>query len=230
MDIVIIVPHGKCYKGPRMCDTRAKETANRLFVKVKAAGHRVRMFMTPHIRKIHDYNRDSSWVTEFRERIRSYIESRTGPVLIYEVHSFPPDTKEMDENQMVIFDIKAGEMAGCTLLKALEPLNLDIVQVTGSPVCSLQTEFANRPGVFHHLLEFNESYDMLTKKEEERITSALTAFCLAPQLNLNCMRLRFGLLTYGMLIILVLILTWYLLYYPQYAADNSILFARHDRR
>lgn len=206
MDVVIIAPHSKCYDGPRMCDTRALEIAENLYEKIQATGLRVKLFNAPEIRAIHDYNRDSSINTEFRQSIREYIKSIDNLPIIYEIHSFPDNTPEMNGHQMVIFDINEGYEAGCTLLRNLNHLKLDIVQIVGSRLCSLQREFIGM--AYHHLLEFNEDYEKMTKKEADRITTALTRHCFNVQIIPECMHSKS--IGYIVIIILILILLFFL--------------------
>jgi len=163
-----------------MCDTRAKEVGEQLYSLIKGrlgAPHSqsVRLFVAPKIRAVHDYNRDSSLHTPFRQQIRDWVE-RQDRCIIYEMHSFPPDTRLMGGNQMVILNIRQGAAAGCTLLDALKPLQLKIAHIEGSQVNSLQREFMSRSDVTHYLLEFNEDYLELTKKEEGIILKALADF------------------------------------------------------
>lgn len=168
-NVVIIAPHSKCPEGPRRCDTRAKQVAEGLHRKIPGSV----LFTAPEFRSVHDYNRDSSFNTDFRRRIRHHINSLPGKTVIYEVHSFPDKTTEFGEHQMVVFDIDQNYEGGECLMRYLD-LGLDIVQRMGDPVVSLQQEFKG-PNRSHHLLEFNESHERLTLEQEGMIIDALAA-------------------------------------------------------
>ena len=190
--ILILVPHSQCdaseeirktYKDGRVCDTRAEEEARKLF-HIAEKTHDVEMFTTTVLRKDCDGNReifsdgvcmgikdhDMSGTTQVlseccvdRKKITDYLDkNKSEEIIIFEMHSFPNDTKEFSGSQMALLAIDEYYP---TTKPLLDHLRNDIrahSNINRTRVNNLMITSSKYPNIKHHfLLEFNEDKETL---------------------------------------------------------------------
>lgn len=173
------------YKSNRVCDTRAEQEADKMRRIAEDRDMDVTVIKTKTLRKscdgnrelfsegrtcmgIKDHNMDStqevlSECCEKRKEITDYLdENKSEEIIIFEMHSFPNDTKEFSGSQMALLAIDEYYP---TTKPLLDHLRNDIrihSNINGTRVNNLMITSSKYPNIKHHfLLEFNEDKEIL---------------------------------------------------------------------
>jgi len=167
--ILIIAPHSFCGNRrdvKRDCDLRARDVAYEMKKIAENAGYDVQLFESDVPRIIHDYNREKSYDTEWRQRIRDYINNNFGPIIIYEMHSFPNKDTEFNDSHMALVAIdKYGDEAN-ELHSYLRNAGIKIhPAINNTRIVNLMVDTSKYKNIKHYLLEFNEDEKIIGKKE-----------------------------------------------------------------
>ncbi len=173
MEIVIIAPHSRCVdKKNRDCDRQALSAANKLYNKVKTLAP-THIIFADRLRKYQDLNRLSSYDSPIRYTLREIVKqctNRGNKVLLYEIHSFPEGIKGFTGNDVVLLDILENQQINFNA--SFSDSDVKWKTMEGSPVNSIQKEFAFSPDVEAHLLEFNED----NNENEDRVINIIVSY------------------------------------------------------
>ena len=205
--ILIIAPHSFCGNSQssikRDCDLRARDVAYEMKKIAENAGYEVQLFESDVPRIIHDYNRKESYDTEWRQRIRDYIDNNPGPIIIYEMHSFPNKDTEFNDSHMALVAIdKYGDEAN-ELHSYLRNAGIKIhPAINNTRIVNLMVDTSKYKNVKHYLLEFNEDEKIMGKKETKLALLKIFFFSIKSFSNRN--RLCFGVLLVLLMFLLVL--------------------------
>ena len=178
--ILIVAPHSYCLdeQKQRHCDRRALKEANKLDAVARGAGYDVELIVSDMLRKTHDYNRKESYDTPWRQKIRDYIEGHADkPIIIYEVHSFPPvGTEFADGSQMAFLAIDEYYDQTKYLMEYIRHTTNIIVHshINGTRQSNLMVDTSKYGNIkAHYLLEFNEDDGILTDGQSDLVLSKI---------------------------------------------------------
>ncbi len=179
MDILIVAPHSYCTEGyVRNCDRRAYETAKRLGQLINN-----RTQINPTIiysdrpRAEMDYNRIASRYSGVRDQVRDFLNV-AGPKIIFEVHSFPNRSRGFGENHVGFLAIdhepyQTQMERAAAYISDRSGGKIKIYAGQGSLANDLQLETSSRSDIIHYLIEFNESYDIMTDYQRDQVLEFL---------------------------------------------------------
>lgn len=169
MSVLLTVPHAVCLQEikVRHCDRVAEKAARILYEMIPSS----QLFIGNILRERMDLNRNVSLNTFFRRRIRWYLEN-TQPLLLLDIHSFPPG--EFEGADVAILDEQPASGYGQDLFGYLDEnlAGYSIGYFEGSKVNSIIRE-SNYYGVPALLIEFNES---LTDDEMINISQVISSW------------------------------------------------------
>lgn len=190
MQVIITSPHGTCSNQyDKLCDKRAEFIAKLLNDKIIKLKEKYTtniedpvLFLSDTIyRHTIDLNRLESRSTEWRNKIRETINSslknkNIKRIILFDIHSFPNDTKWGYETKMVILNNILSRNEGIKLYNYLfmrDPqIYKSIKLLLGSPKNDIQLEVEQMEisGTFKKpidsfVLEFNEDEQILSKSQ-----------------------------------------------------------------
>ena len=225
--ILIIAPHSKCQTVKRDCDLRAKEIAENMEKIAKDAGYEVMLFESDTLRINNDYNRKESFDTEWRQKIRDYIEkNKDYPIIIYEMHSFPNNDTEFNDSQMAFVAIDEYYDYAEEMLEYLKNIGIKASSdINNTRVVNLMIDTTQYDNIKrHYLIEINEDKKILNESDTRMALMEIFFTSLLPSYMLFC-RKYFG---YLVVIILLLILFFNFSYFANKLKNSRIFKKRHE--
>ena len=213
--ILIIAPHSKCQTVERDCDLRAKEISENMEKIAKDAGYEVILFESDALRINNDYNRKETFNTEWRQKIREYIEkNKDYPIVIYEMHSFPNNDTEFNDSQMAFVAIDEYYEYAEEMQNYLKKIGVRISSdINNTRVVNLMIDTAQYKNIKrHYLIEINEDKKILNENDTKKVLTEIFFTSLLPSCILFCRKY----IRYLIIIILLLLFISIITIKPNY--------------